>query len=143
MKRSGGLCGGSLCEACLPLLLSPSWLCPHPARESCLHPALQVDAGCEKDLVFGDPTAPRFVWWEGKLRPTPSGPDALTFDLLTILGKLRAGLGAVGLFKGPMPGEGRQGGGCERAVDRWGGQRMAGGGRGWLGWGRRRAAERC
>lgn len=51
----------------------------------------------DKELVFGDPKAPRFVWWEKKLRATPSGPDALTFDLLTIGGKLRAGLGAVGI----------------------------------------------
>jgi len=69
-------------------------------------PPPQVDAGCDKDLVFGDPTAPRFVYWEKKLRATPSGPDALTFDLLSIWGKIRAGLGAVGLLKGgPMPGE--------------------------------------
>ena len=53
----------------------------------------------DKDLVFGDPKAPRFVYWENKLRPTPSGPDALTFDLLTIGGKLRAGLGAIGIKK--------------------------------------------
>jgi hypothetical protein len=64
-----------------------------------------VDAGVDKDLVFGDPTAPRFVFWEKKLRATPSGPDALTFDLLSIWGKIRAGLGAVGIVKGgPMPG---------------------------------------
>lgn len=68
-------------------------------------PSLQVDSGCDKELVFGDPTAPRFVYWENKLRATPSGPDALTFDLLSIWGKIRAGLGAVGLVKGgPMPG---------------------------------------
>lgn len=65
---------------------------------------LQVDAGCDKDLVFGDPTAPRFVYWENKLRPTPSGLDAFTFDLMTFLGKIRAGLGAVGLLNGTMPG---------------------------------------
>lgn len=53
----------------------------------------------DKELVFGDPKAPRFVWWERKLRPTPSGPDALTFDLLSIGGKLRAGLGALGIKK--------------------------------------------
>lgn len=64
---------------------------------------IAVDAGVDKDLVFGDPTAPRFVFWEKKLRPTPSGPDALTFDLLSPWGKIRAGLGAVGLFKAPMP----------------------------------------
>lgn len=66
----------------------------------------QVDAGVDKDLVFGDPTAPRFVFWDKKLRATPSGPDALTFDLLSIWGKIRAGLGAVGIVKGgPMPGQ--------------------------------------
>jgi len=62
-----------------------------------------VDSNCDKDLVFGDPKAPRFVFWEGRLRPTPSGPDALNFDLMTIPGKIRAGLGALGLFKAPMP----------------------------------------
>ena len=59
----------------------------------------QVDAGMDKDIVYGDPKAPRFVWWDRKLRPTPSGPDALTFDLLSIGGKLRAGLGALGIKK--------------------------------------------
>ena len=47
---------------------------------------LQVDANIAKDLVFGDPKAPRFVFWDKKLRPTPSGPDVLTFDLLSIWG---------------------------------------------------------
>jgi oxygen-dependent protoporphyrinogen oxidase len=66
----------------------------------------QVDAGMDKSLVFGDPTAPRFVYWEKKLRATPSGLDAVTFDLLSPLGKIRAGLGAIGLIKdGPPPGE--------------------------------------
>ena len=64
---------------------------------------VQVDAGIDKDLVFGDPKAPRFVWWNKKLRPTPSGPDVLTFDLLSIWGKIKAGLGAAGLKK-PLPG---------------------------------------
>lgn len=64
----------------------------------------QVDAGVEKDLVFGDPNAPRFVFWEGKLRPVPSGLDAFTFDLMSIVGKIRAGLGAIGLLNGQMPG---------------------------------------
>jgi len=62
-----------------------------------------VDAGVDQELVFGDPTAPRFVFWENKLRATPSGPDALTFDLLSVWGKLRAGLGAVGIANGQMP----------------------------------------
>jgi len=65
---------------------------------------IAVETGIEKDLVLGDPKAPRFVFWEKKLRATPSGPDALTFDLLSLWGKIRAGLGAVGLYKsGPPP----------------------------------------
>ena len=64
---------------------------------------LQVDANIAEDLVFGDPKAPRFVFWDKKLRPTPSGPDVLTFDLLSIWGKIRAGLGAAGIKK-PLPG---------------------------------------
>ncbi|KAK9822829.1 hypothetical protein WJX81_006686 [Elliptochloris bilobata] len=62
-----------------------------------------VDAGIDKDLLFGDPKAPRFVFWDGRLRPTPSGPDVLTFDLMSLWGKLRAGLGAAGL-KAKKPG---------------------------------------
>ena len=78
---------------------------PFCSSPPCPHRPPQVDSGCDKELVFGDPTAPRFVYWEKKLRATPSGPDALTFDLLSIWGKIRAGLGAVGLLKdGPMPG---------------------------------------
>lgn len=60
-------------------------------------------AGVDKELALGDPKAPRFVYWDQKLRKTPSGPDALTFDLMSPLGKIRAGLGAVGL-KPPPPG---------------------------------------
>lgn len=63
-----------------------------------------MDAGIAEDLVFGDPKAPRFVFWNKKLRPTPSGPDVLTFDLLSIWGKIRAGLGAAGVKK-PLPGQ--------------------------------------
>lgn len=59
-------------------------------------------AGVDQELVLGDPTAPRFVYWDRKLRKTPSGPDALTFDLLSVWGKLRAGLGAIGV-KAPLP----------------------------------------
>ena len=64
----------------------------------------QVDAGLDKNLVLGDPKAPRFVFWNKKLRPTPSGPDVLTFDLLSIWGKLRAGIGAVGIKQKPPGG---------------------------------------
>ena len=53
---------------------------------------------------MGDPTAPRFVYWKDKLRATPSGPVSAVFgDFLSFPGKIRAGLGAVGLFKAPPP----------------------------------------
>ncbi|KAK9147178.1 hypothetical protein Sjap_007081 [Stephania japonica] len=61
------------------------------------------DCGLLDDLVLGDPTAPRFVFWDGKLRPVPSKPlDLPFFDLMTFSGKLRAGLGAFG-FRPPPP----------------------------------------
>ncbi|CAM0881026.1 unnamed protein product [Alopecurus aequalis] len=65
---------------------------------------MAVDSGLTDELVFGDPNAPRFVLWEGKLRPVPSKPGDLPFfDLMTIPGKLRAGLGALGI-RPPPPG---------------------------------------
>uniref|UniRef100_A0A0E0FKA7 Protoporphyrinogen oxidase n=1 Tax=Oryza nivara TaxID=4536 RepID=A0A0E0FKA7_ORYNI len=63
---------------------------------------MAVDSGLKDDLVFGDPNAPRFVLWEGKLRPVPSKPGDLPFfDLMSIPGKLRAGLGALGVRPPP------------------------------------------
>jgi oxygen-dependent protoporphyrinogen oxidase len=67
-----------------------------------------VDAGVADQLVLGDPKAPRFVLWGGRLRPTPSGPDALTFDLMSLIGKIRAGLGAIGVLNGSPPADGRE-----------------------------------
>ncbi|KAF8724282.1 hypothetical protein HU200_021310 [Digitaria exilis] len=65
---------------------------------------MAVDSGLKDDLVFGDPNAPRFVLWEGKLRPVPSKPaDLPFFDLMSIPGKLRAGFGALGI-RPPPPG---------------------------------------
>ena len=71
---------------------------------SCLHqhqlpPAgLQKELGLDKDLVFADPKAPRFVLWNGKLRAAPSSPPSLLkTDLLSTRGKARAVLGALGL----------------------------------------------
>ena len=53
---------------------------------------------------MGDPTAPRFVFWKNKLRATPDSPITGVFgDFLSFPGKIRAGLGAVGLFKSPPP----------------------------------------
>ncbi|KAF9619554.1 hypothetical protein IFM89_007381 [Coptis chinensis] len=63
-----------------------------------------VDCGLKDNLVFGDPDAPRFVLWGGKLRPVPSKPTDLPFfDLMSFPGKLRAGFGALGI-RPPSPG---------------------------------------
>ncbi|XP_072979007.1 protoporphyrinogen oxidase, chloroplastic [Typha angustifolia] len=63
---------------------------------------MAVDSGLKEDLVFGDPNAPRFVLWEGKLRPVPSKPTDLPFfDLMSFPGKLRAGFGAIGIRPAP------------------------------------------
>ncbi|XP_020254374.1 protoporphyrinogen oxidase, chloroplastic [Asparagus officinalis] len=66
--------------------------------------SMAVDSGLKDELVFGDPDAPRFVLWKGKLRPVPSKPaDLPFFDLMSIGGKLRAGFGAIGI-RPPPPG---------------------------------------
>ncbi|CAL0320901.1 unnamed protein product [Lupinus luteus] len=63
-----------------------------------------VDSGLKDDLVLGDPNAPRFVLWNGKLRPIPANlTDLPFFDLMSIGGKLRAGFGALGI-RPPPPG---------------------------------------
>lgn len=63
-----------------------------------------VDSGLKDELVLGDPNAPRFVLWKGKLRPVPSKPaDLPFFDLMSIGGKFRAGFGALGI-RPPPPG---------------------------------------
>ncbi|RZC88160.1 hypothetical protein C5167_015962 [Papaver somniferum] len=64
--------------------------------------SVAVDNGLKDELVLADPTAPRFVLWDGKLRPVPSKPaDLPVFDLMSIKGKLRAGLGAIGIRPPP------------------------------------------
>ncbi|KAK6941163.1 Amine oxidase [Dillenia turbinata] len=64
----------------------------------------QIESGLKDDLVLGDPNAPRFVLWGGKLRPVPAKPTDLPFfDLMSFPGKLRAGFGALGI-RPPPPG---------------------------------------
>lgn len=63
---------------------------------------MAVDSGLKEDLVLGDPNAPRFVLWNGKLRPVPSKPTDLPFfDLMSFPGKIRAGFGALGFRPSP------------------------------------------
>lgn len=61
-----------------------------------------MDSGLKDELVLGDPNAPRFVLWNGKLRPVPAKPTDLPFfDLMSLGGKLRAGFGALGIRPPP------------------------------------------
>lgn len=69
------------------------------------------ELGLTKELVLADGALPRFVYWEGdgagdKLAnlhalPTNLPGDLLHFNLLTWPGKIRAGLGAMGLIAPP------------------------------------------
>ena len=64
----------------------------------------QAECGLEKDLLFADAKAPRFVLWGNKLRPVPASPlTLLKTDLLSTRGKARAVFGALGL-KARAPG---------------------------------------
>jgi oxygen-dependent protoporphyrinogen oxidase len=73
---------------------------------------LIYELGLTGDLVLADGSLPRFVYWKGggagdKLAnlhalPTNLPGDLLSFFLLTWPGKIRAGLGAVGLIE-PQP----------------------------------------
>eukprot|EP00596_Hydrurales_sp_CCMP1899_P002047 CAMPEP_0119033874 /NCGR_PEP_ID=MMETSP1177-20130426/944_1 /TAXON_ID=2985 /ORGANISM="Ochromonas sp, Strain CCMP1899" /LENGTH=487 /DNA_ID=CAMNT_0006990967 /DNA_START=352 /DNA_END=1815 /DNA_ORIENTATION=- len=58
------------------------------------------DLGVIDELFLADSTLPRFVYWEGKLFPLPAklSDPVLNFNLMTWPGKIRAGLGAVGLI---------------------------------------------
>lgn len=72
-------------------------------------PILEVacDAGLQDDILLADPSSYRFVLWDGALRALPAGPaDAVFGDFLSLPGKIRAGLGAVGL-RPPLP-EGKE-----------------------------------
>mmetsp|Transcript_6403 Transcript_6403/g.13996 ORF Transcript_6403/g.13996 Transcript_6403/m.13996 type:complete len:583 (+) Transcript_6403:132-1880(+) len=61
------------------------------------------DVGLQEDILLADPSSYRFVWWDGQLRALPAGPsDAVFGDFLSWPGKIRAGLGAIGI-KDPMP----------------------------------------
>ena len=59
---------------------------------------LACDAGMKDDIVLANPVSDRYVLWVGELRALPKDiPTAVLGDFLTWPGKIRAGLGAVGI----------------------------------------------
>lgn len=77
---------------------------------------LAVSVGLKDDLVLADGRLPRYVFWNGELMPVPMSPIGLvTTRLLSPLGKLRAGLGALG-FVPPAIGAARSAQGGEETV---------------------------
>ncbi|NET90006.1 MAG: protoporphyrinogen oxidase [Kamptonema sp. SIO1D9] len=78
----------------------PNSFAPNPALLK-----LAVDVGLKDDLVLADRKLPRYVYWQGKLIPVPmSPPAAITTNLLSTSGKLRALFGALG-FVPPLVGK--------------------------------------
>ena len=63
------------------------------------------ELGIDDQLVFADPTLPPWVFFQDELYALPKNlpGDLLNFNLLTWPGKIRAALGAVGLFLAPPP----------------------------------------
>jgi oxygen-dependent protoporphyrinogen oxidase len=60
---------------------------------------LAVDVGLKNEFVFADRGLPRYIYWQGKLRPVPmSPPAAVKSQLLSPWGKLRALTGALGFI---------------------------------------------
>jgi len=76
------------------------------------------ELGLNDELVLADASLPRFVFWKGagagdKLAnlhalPTNLPGDLLTFTLLTWPGRIRAGLGAIGLIADANPSDGKE-----------------------------------
>ena len=61
------------------------------------------DVGLRDDILLADPSSYRFALWDGQLRALPATPaDAVFGDFLSLPGKIRAGLGAIGI-KPPPP----------------------------------------
>ena len=86
----------------------PNSFQPTPAIVQTCH-----ELGISSSLVLADGSLPRFVYWQGEgagdklanlhALPTNLPGDLLTFNLLTWPGKIRAGLGAIGLISPPPP----------------------------------------
>ncbi|AFZ12111.1 protoporphyrinogen oxidase [Crinalium epipsammum PCC 9333] len=83
-----GKAGGFLWEE------GPTSFTPTPALLK-----LAVDVGLREELVLADHRLPRFVYWKGQLLPVPmSPPSAVTSKLLSLSGKFRALVGALGFI---------------------------------------------
>lgn len=66
---------------------------------------LIVDLGLEREMILADRRLPRYVYWQGQLYPVPMSPPAIVSStLISLQGKLRAFLGALG-FVPPALGE--------------------------------------
>jgi len=64
---------------------------------------LACDAGMKDDILLADPNSDRYVLWDGELRALPKDiPTAVLGTFLTWPGKIRAGLGAIGI-RPPAP----------------------------------------
>ena len=64
------------------------------------------DAGMRDDILLADPNSDRYVLWDKELRALPKDiPTAVLGTFLTWPGKIRAGLGAIGI-RPPARGEG-------------------------------------
>ena len=60
------------------------------------------DAGMKDDILLADPNSDRYVLWDGELRALPKDiPTAVLGSFLTWPGKIRAGLGAIGIHAPP------------------------------------------
>ena len=65
------------------------------------------DAGMRDDILLADPNSDRYVLWDKELRALPKDiPTAVLGTFLTWPGKIRAGLGAIGIR--PPPPEGKE-----------------------------------
>ena len=63
------------------------------------------DAGMRDDILLADPNSDRYVLWDEELRALPKDiPTAVLGTFLTWPGKIRAGLGAIGI-RPPPPGK--------------------------------------
>lgn len=64
---------------------------------------LIVDLGLEQEMILADRRLPRYVYWQGRLHPVPMSPlAAVSSNLLSWQGKLRAFLGAIGFISPAM-----------------------------------------